>query len=92
MRPGTRPAGAANRRGRRRRWWARSRAGQAAGTGRPGGGSAARPRAARSRRTRITWNPIASTSVAPMMIRARFTATTVNVVTLPSFAAAYRVE
>jgi hypothetical protein len=36
MRPGTRPTGAANRRGRRRRWWARSRAGQAAGAGRPG--------------------------------------------------------
>jgi hypothetical protein len=45
MRPGTRPAGSANRRGRRRRRWARSRAGQAAGAGRPGGGSGASPQA-----------------------------------------------
>ena len=52
MRPGTRPTGPAGRRGDGRGWWwARSRAGQAAGTGRPGGGSAASPSAARSRRT-----------------------------------------
>jgi hypothetical protein len=51
MRPGTRPAGSANRRGRRRPRWARSRAGQAAGAGRPGGGSGASSSAARSGRT-----------------------------------------
>ena len=51
MRPGTRPAGSTNRRGRPRRWWARSTVGQAAGAGRPGGGSGASPSAARSRRT-----------------------------------------
>ena len=52
MRPGTptdRPGGqTGDGRGRR---WARSRAGHSAGTGRPGGGSAARPSVARSRRT-----------------------------------------
>jgi hypothetical protein len=51
MRPGTRPTGPAGGRGDgRARWWARSRAGQAARTG-PGGGSGASPNAARSRRT-----------------------------------------
>jgi hypothetical protein len=35
MRPGTRPAGSANRRGRRRRWWARSTVDQAAGRAAP---------------------------------------------------------
>jgi hypothetical protein len=61
MRPGTRPAGAANRRGRRRRWWARSRAGQAAGAGRPGGGSGASPSAARSRRT--AWGSVTAPTI-----------------------------
>jgi hypothetical protein len=51
MRPGTRPAGSTNRRGRPRRWWARSTVDQAAGAGRPGGGSGASPSAARGRRT-----------------------------------------
>ena len=50
MRPGTRPAGSANRRGRRRRWWARSTVGQEAVPGRPGGGWAASPSAPSRRR------------------------------------------
>ena len=55
MRPGTRPAGSGlgplTDGDGRAEWWARSRAGQAAGAGRPGGGSGASPSAARSRRT-----------------------------------------
>ena len=50
MRPGTSPAGSGNRRGRRRRGWARSTVDQAAGTGRPGGGWAASPSAPSRRR------------------------------------------
>ena len=42
---------AADRRGQRRPRWAPCAAGQATGTGRPGGGSAASPSAARRRRT-----------------------------------------
>jgi hypothetical protein len=51
MRPGTRPAGSTNRRGRPRRWWARSTVDQAAGAGHPGGGWAASPSAPSKRRT-----------------------------------------
>jgi D-isomer specific 2-hydroxyacid dehydrogenase, NAD binding domain len=72
MRPGTRPTGPADRRGDGRGWWwARSRAGQAAGTGRPGGGSAARPSAARSRRT--AWGSVTAPRIrrGPPQLHAR---------------------
>jgi hypothetical protein len=52
MRPGTRASGSAGTRGARCRGrGVIERGGQVAGTGRPGGGSAASPSAARSRRT-----------------------------------------
>ena len=51
MRPEPSPLGPRTDRDGRGWWWARLRAGQAAGTGRPGSGSAARSSAARSRRT-----------------------------------------
>ena len=50
MRPGTRPAGSANRRDGRAGVGAIAR-GSGGGAGRPGGGSGASPSAARSRRT-----------------------------------------
>ena len=65
MRPGTRPAGSTNRRGRPRRWWARSTVDQAAEAGRPGGGSGASPSAARSRRTAWGRSPRRGSAAGP---------------------------